>query len=52
MKNQTFEIGQTVNIGFVRGLKVIERINGEWILESAKGVRYSFVPHNGLCRIN
>lgn len=49
---QTFEIGQKVNIGFVRGLTVVDRVNGEWILESAKGVRYSFVPHNGLCRIN
>lgn len=58
LTRQNWSIGQTVKVGFLT-LRVIA-INptpgdykpDEYILESAKGVRYSFVPHNGLCRIS
>ena len=54
-RKQKWTIGQTVNIGFIKGLTIkgMEKINGEdaWILENAKGVRYGFIAHSGLFRI-
>lgn len=54
---QTWEIGQIVKVGFMAGLKVIEKVAtpGDWkpdayILER-NGKRYEFVPHNGLTAI-
>lgn len=56
--NQKWEIGQKVNVGFMKGLEVIEKVAtpgdympDAYILSNAKGVRYEFVPHNGLRRI-
>lgn len=53
-KNTSWDIGSIVNIGFVKGLKVIE-IRSEYdylpdiyVLENAGGKRYEFIPHNGL----
>lgn len=55
---QVWEIGQIVKVGFMSGLKVIEKVAtpgdykpDAYILESAKGQRYEFVPHNGLQKI-
>ena len=54
---QNWEIGATVKVGFL-SLKVVgfKATPGghdpdEYELESAKGVRYIFSPHNGLYRI-
>jgi len=55
---QNWKIGATVNVGFLKGLTVKDIVltphdwqPDEYILESDKGIRYSFVPHIGLCRI-
>lgn len=46
-----------VRVGFFQ-LRVIERVPtpgdglpDEWLLESFNGIRYSFIPHNGLVRL-
>ena len=55
---QNWHIGALVNVGFMRNLKVI-KVDAIWdslpdiyTLESAKGTRYEFTPHNGLVRID
>lgn len=56
-QRQAWEIGQIVNVGFMKGLEVIkiEAIkDGKpdiYTLRSVKGVSYEFTPHNGLSRI-
>lgn len=54
---QTWAPGATVRVGFLE-LRVIERVPtpadglpDEWLLESLNGIRYSFIPHNGLVRL-
>jgi hypothetical protein len=51
---QVWEVGSTVKVGFMT-LKVLQKVAtpGDWlpdayILQSAKGAMYKFVPHNGL----
>ena len=48
---QNWAIGQTVNVGFIRGLLIIAKDPQGWILQSAKGQRYLFVPHCGISKI-
>lgn len=58
MAKQNWNIGDIVKVGFVAGLKVVEKIAtpGDYrpdlyVLEqAATGRWYSFVPHNGLTR--
>ena len=49
---QTWRVGATVNIGFIHGLRIIDRraIDGEqtWILEAASGRRYGYIAHCGI----
>lgn len=54
---QDWTVGQTVKVGFLANLEVLEKVAtpGDYrpdlyVLRSAKGVLYSFVPHNGLTR--
>ncbi len=55
---QQWEIGQQVNVGFLKGLTVLAKIMtpGDYAPDAyvlAKGTAYySFVPHNGLTRID
>ena len=56
--NQTWEVGETVQVGFLRlRITAKEPTPGDgypdaYILTNAKGDRrYRFVPHNGLERI-
>lgn len=50
---QIWAAGQTVNVGFLKGLTVTGRnSHGEYTLISAKGVRYEFQPHAGIRRVN
>ena len=57
-QRQKWEIGQSVNVGFLKGLKVIQAVTvidglpDIYTLEAASGARYEFIPHNGLHRIN
>lgn len=51
---QNWEIGQTVKVGFMT-LEVLSKeptpgdyLPDAYILQSAKGKQYRFVPHNGL----
>ena len=53
---QDWTIGSVVKVGFLDGLKVLEKIAtpgnylpDQYVLER-NGVYYSFVPHNGLSR--
>lgn len=53
-KNKSWEIGQEVNIGFMRALKIVD-VRAEfdglpdiYTLESKTGKKYEFIPHNGL----
>lgn len=55
---QEWEIGQKVSVGFMKDLTVVKKIPtpndfapDAYELVSEKGVRYEFVPHNGLHRI-
>lgn len=52
---QTWQVGDTVNVGFTKGLVVQQVVltPGDYkpdyyILKSPKGVMYKFTPHNGL----
>ena len=55
---QNWKIGALVTVGFMKNLKVIrcdaifDGLPDIYTLESAKGTRYEFTPHNGLVRIN
>lgn len=56
---QKWEVGQKVNVGFLKNLTVIAKIPtpGDYApdaykLKSDKGIVYEFVPHKGLYRIN
>ena len=54
---QVWEIGQQVNVGFLKGLTVLAKIPtpGDYAPDAyilTKGtVFYSFIPHNGLSKI-
>lgn len=54
---QVWEIGEIVQVGFVRGLKVLAKVPtpgnylpDQYVLGTAQGRIYRFVPHNGLTR--
>jgi hypothetical protein len=54
---QAWEIGQLVNVGFLKNLLVVEKVAtpGDhrpdlYVLANAKGAVYSFIPHNGIAR--
>lgn len=48
---QEWQIGDRVNVGFLKGLEVMAKNGNESTLRSAKGALYSFIPHQGICRI-
>lgn len=56
-KNVSWEVGSIVNIGFVKGLKVMsvraefDGLPDIYTLQSSNGKTYEFIPHNGLSRI-
>jgi hypothetical protein len=46
---QDWSLGALVNVGFLKGLRVLAKNeDGSYVLESAKGARYSFEPHQGI----
>jgi hypothetical protein len=45
---QIWAVGATVNVGFHKGLTVIEKTSGGWKLLSASGKQFEFAPHLGL----
>jgi len=55
---QNWNIGDTVNVGFIKGLTVVEKVAtpGDYrpdlyVLHQPNNDRwYSFVPHNGISR--
>jgi len=48
---QDWSIGSLVNIGFVKGLEVLSKIEGSYSLRQAStGRDYTFTPHVGLVR--
>lgn len=50
---QAWELGASVNVGFMKGLTVKEvRDNGEYLLQSAKGAFYVFEPHAGIYAVS
>jgi len=55
---QVWEVGSTVKVGFMSLVVVAKEptpgdyMPDAYILRSAKGVAYRFVPHNGLERIS
>jgi hypothetical protein len=57
---QVWQEGETVNVGFVRGLEVVKRVPtpGDFapdayaLWQPTTGRFYRFVPHNGLERCN
>ena len=55
--NQNWEVGQRINVGFLKGLTVI-RVDAIkdykpdiYTLQSDKGILYQFTPHWGIRRI-
>ena len=55
---QDWSIGKLVNVGFLKGLKVIayrteyDGLPDIYTLEAKNGNLYEFIPHVGLSRIN
>lgn len=48
---QAWDIGDVVNVGFVRDLEVIKKNGSIYVLWQAEKNRfYSFQPHMGICR--
>lgn len=56
-KNSSWEIGSIVSVGFMKNLKVTairqekDSMPDIYELISTKGVKYEFIPHNGLTKI-
>lgn len=56
-KTQCWDIGSVVNVGFLKGLKVVkveavkDGLPDIYTLEGVDGRIYEFIPHNGLRRI-
>ena len=55
---QSWELGQTVTVGLVKNLRVIQRIPtpgdfkpDKYILEAMNGKLYEFTPYHGISRI-
>ena len=49
---QEWAIGSVVNVGFVKGLRVVSKVNGAFrLVQDATGRAYSFEPHIGLGRL-
>lgn len=52
-KEPKWKVGDTVNVGWMRGLKVLGKKGNIWNLQKpTTGVRYDFVPHRGIYRVN
>lgn len=58
-KTQNWAIGQMVNVGFLKGLKVLSvkaikdgKPDIYTLLNEKNGNLYEFTPHNGLNRVN
>lgn len=57
-KNKDWTIGALVNVGFLKGLKVLkveaikDGMPDVYTLEGKSGAVYEFIPHNGLTRIS
>lgn len=56
---QVWQIGDMVNVGFLKNLMIVAKeptpgdyLPDAWHLVSRTGVKYRFVPHNGLERMN
>jgi hypothetical protein len=53
--SQSWEVGQKVNVGFNKGLKVTGHENtphgGHYSLEHPNGKKYEFHPHHGLKKL-
>jgi len=57
--HQVWDVGAEVKVGFLK-LRVVDGpirnsdhyLPDIYVLESAKGVRYEFTPHNGLQRLD
>lgn len=46
---QVWEIGNQVNVGFLKGLTITEKhTDGEYRLVSTAGKHYAFQPHMGI----
>ena len=48
---QAWVVGQTVNVGFLKGLTITEDCNGFYRLQAQNGNRYEFEPHFGIRRV-
>lgn len=56
---QNWEVGEIVNVGFLRGLMVVKKeptpgdfAPDAYILVAKGGARYRFVPHKGIERLH
>lgn len=50
---QEWTIGAEVSVGFVKGLKVLAKVNGIFeLVQQSTGRRYEFAPHLGLARVD
>ena len=55
---QNWEIGDRVNVGFMKNLlvtkidSIVDGLPDIYTLESNTGNLYQFTPHNGIARIN
>jgi hypothetical protein len=57
-KNKSWNVGDAVDVGFLRGLKVLkveavkDGLPDIYTLQGKNGALYEFIPHNGLTRVD
>ncbi len=49
--DNNWEIGETVNIGFLKNLKITKKETNKYFLESNKGKQYVFIPYQGIYKL-
>lgn len=49
---QPWAIGMRVNVGFLKGLLITNKVDGIWkLVNETTGARYEFQPHLGISRV-
>jgi hypothetical protein len=48
---QAWTVGAIVNVGFLKGLRVVRETAYGFVVESGRGAQYAWRPHHGLERL-
>lgn len=47
-KNKDWNIGAFINIGFMKGLEIIDIVHDTYILKNKFNQKYQFIPYKGI----